>query len=52
MPEDKQVSYGWRDLQYQKFYEVVDHVTEDIQSLEWSATGKIEDVDVQQAVIS
>lgn len=40
MPEDNQVSYGWRELQYQKFYEVVDQVTEDIQSLEWSTTGK------------
>ena len=40
MSEDKQVSYNWRDLQYQRFYEVVDHVVEDVLTMEWSGTGK------------
>jgi len=35
MPEDKQVSYGWRDLQYQKFYEVVDQVVHELQEHNW-----------------
>ena len=32
--------YSWRHLSYHNFYEVVDVVVEDIQSLVWVATGK------------
>ena len=32
--------YSWRHLSYHNFYQVVDVVVEDIQSLVWVATGK------------
>jgi len=32
--------YSWRDLSYHSFYQVVDAIVEDIQSLVWVATGK------------
>jgi len=32
--------YSWRDLSYQSFYQVVDTVVEDIQSLLWIDTNK------------
>ena len=33
-------AYSWRDIIYQTFYQVVDTVVEDIQSLVWKNTGK------------
>lgn len=33
-------AYSWRDITYKTFYQVVDTVVEDIQSLVWSYTGK------------
>ena len=32
--------YSWREVSYYGFYQVVDTVVEDIQSLKWVATGK------------
>ena len=32
--------YSWREVSYHSFYQVVDTVVEDIQSLKWVATGK------------
>ena len=32
--------YSWREVSYHSFYQVVDTVVEDIQSLIWVATGK------------
>ena len=40
MVKQQYISYSWRTVRYQRFYQVADQVVDEVQELVWAGTGK------------
>ena len=40
MVKQQYISYSWRTVRYQRFYQIADQVVAEVQELVWTGTGK------------